>query len=118
MPICGPGSYLAQFSTSNPLRGWRPDFGTLSIGKLGKLELQQLKAMQDQITVVNYDPELDGSADTFGHSYFRDNPAVSSDLVLRLRYGYEAGSPGRPLENVGLTFWRIPANYPANAKLN
>ncbi len=45
------------------------------------------------------------------------NPAVSSDLVLMIRYGLKPGEPGRPLEHIGLNFWRVPEDYPANAKI-
>ena len=51
--------------------------------------------------------------DRYGHSYFRDAPTVSSDLVLMLRDDLDPGSPGRPLEPVGTRFWRIPPGYPA-----
>jgi hypothetical protein len=73
-----------------------------------------LEANTERITIVNFAGDSTG----YGHSYFRTNPAVSSDLVLLLRYGYKAGSEGRPLEHIGLTFWRIPSDYPAKAKLD
>ncbi len=47
-----------------------------------------------------------------GHSYFRDNPAVLSDVVLILRTGALPGSPQRPLENVRSQFWSLHSNYP------
>ena len=50
--------------------------------------------------------------DRFGHGYFRNAPAVSSDLVLMLRDDLDPGSHGRPLEHVDLDFWRIPPGYP------
>ena len=50
--------------------------------------------------------------DRYGHSYFRNAPTVSSDLVLMLRDDLDPGSSGRPLEHVGFNFWRIPAGYP------
>jgi len=53
----------------------------------------------------------------YGHDYFRTNAAVSSDLVLKIRYGFKPGEAGRPLEHIGLNFWRVPDGYPANAKI-
>lgn len=50
--------------------------------------------------------------DRYGHSYFRDAPTVSSDLVLMLRDDLDPGTPGRPLEPIGPGFWRIPPGYP------
>jgi hypothetical protein len=58
---------------------------------------------------------LDRSAhmDSFGHSYFRDAPTVSSDLILMLRDDLDPGPPGRPLVHLGFKFWRVPTGYPA-----
>jgi esterase/lipase superfamily enzyme len=47
-----------------------------------------------------------------GHAYFYRHPAVSSDLVLLLRYQLEPGSPGRPLHKRGENFWQITPDYP------
>ncbi len=55
----------------------------------------------------------DSQLDRYGHSYFRNAPSVSSDLVLMLRDDLDPGDPGRPLEHLGLKFWRIPPGYPA-----
>lgn len=46
-----------------------------------------------------------------GHGYFYDNPAVSSDIILLLRYALQAGSPGRPLNHVRTNFWKVPDSY-------
>lgn len=56
--------------------------------------------------------EFGSKGDQYGHSYFRNAPSVSSDLVLMLRDDLDPGSPGRPLEHVDLNFWRIPPGYP------
>ena len=53
------------------------------------------------------------NADSFGHSYFRNAPTVSSDLILMLRDDLDPGTPGRPLESIGVKFWRVPPGYPA-----
>lgn len=49
----------------------------------------------------------------FGHSYFHENPAVSSDLILFLRYGLPPGGPkGRPLGISDTGFWIVDDDYP------
>ena len=87
--------------------------GTMILDKLSEEEIGRMKANAARVTVVNFHGESTG----YGHSYFRDNPAVSSDLVLTIRYGLKPGDPGRPLEHVGLNFWRVPEGYPANTKV-
>ncbi|MFQ5983177.1 MAG: alpha/beta hydrolase [Woeseiaceae bacterium] len=87
--------------------------GTVNIDELNEEEIGRMKANASRVTVVNFQGESTG----YGHSYFRNNPAVSSDLVLKIRYGMKPGEPGRPLEHIGLNFWRIPEGYPANAEI-
>jgi esterase/lipase superfamily enzyme len=52
-----------------------------------------------------------GQTQGLGHEYFYSNPAVSSDIILLLRYALSAGSAGRPLIHIRKHFWKIPANY-------
>jgi hypothetical protein len=73
-----------------------------------------MKANAARVTVVNFEGE---HSTGYGHDYFRTNAAVSSDLVLKIRYGFKPGEAGRPLEHIGLNFWRVPEGYPANAKI-
>ncbi len=87
--------------------------GTMVIDKLNEEEIGRMKANASRVTVVNFH----GKSTGYGHSYFRDNPAVSSDLVLTIRYGLKPGETGRPLKHIGLNFWRVPEGYPANAKI-
>jgi esterase/lipase superfamily enzyme len=91
----------------------RGRLGTLGIDELNEEEIGRMKANASRVTVVNFEGESTG----YGHSYFRNNPAVSSDLVLKIRYGFKPGEAGRPLEHIGLNFWRVPEGYPANAKI-
>ena len=46
-----------------------------------------------------------------GHAYFRDNPAVLSDVVLTLRTGVLPGSPRRPLDLLRGNFWNLHRNH-------
>ncbi len=91
----------------------RGRLGTLEISELNEEEIGRMKANASRVTVINFEGESSG----YGHDYFRTNPAVSSDLVLMIRYGFKPGEPGRPLEHIGLNFWRVPEGYPANAKI-
>ncbi len=90
----------------------RGRIGTWSIDELDEAQIARMEAHSGRVIVVNFEGESTG----YGHSYFRTNPAVSSDLVLKIRYGLKPGEPGRPLENIGLNFWSLPEDYPANAK--
>ena len=47
-----------------------------------------------------------------GHSYFRSNPAVLSDIVLALRTRAFPGGTLRPLERGDDGFWQLHPNYP------
>jgi len=74
-----------------------------------------LKQQPARFAIVNFSGATDAKSskrDRYGHSYFRDAPTVSSDLVLMLRDDLDPGTPGRPLEPAGLRFWRIPPGYP------
>ncbi len=42
-----------------------------------------------------------------GHSYFKDDPDASADLISVIRYGLAPGEPGRPLKRVQPPFWRV-----------
>ena len=51
----------------------------------------------------------------YGHSYFHANPAVSSDLILYLRYQLPpGGKDGRPLGSEDNGFWAIDDQYPGS----
>ncbi len=84
--------------------------GTLDMSELKEADLARVKANSSRVTVVNFRGESTG----YGHSYFRTNPSVSSDLVLMLRYGLRPGDPRRPLEHIGANFWKVPPGYPAS----
>ncbi len=49
-----------------------------------------------------------------GHSYFRENPAVLSDIALVLRTDARPGTATRPLQNKGGNFWLLPPRYPSD----
>ena len=63
----------------------------------------------DNTSIITYEGTRSGS---FGHSYFRENPSVSSDLILTLRYDRDPGAAnGRPLEHTDGSFWQIDDDY-------
>jgi hypothetical protein len=47
-----------------------------------------------------------------GHSYYRLNPGVESDLIQLLRYGVAPGAPGRPLKPLMPGAWMLDDQYP------
>ncbi|RDC74114.1 alpha/beta hydrolase [Rhodovulum sp. 12E13] len=48
-----------------------------------------------------------------GHTYFRDNPAVVSDIVLALRHRAPPGGELRPMRRLDVNFWSLHRDYPA-----
>ena len=93
------------------------------VGRLGTLGMEQLPETvtrdfeygTSNFAIVNFSGATDATksqGDRYGHSYFRDAPTVSSDVVLILRDDLDPGTPGRPLESLGLKFWRVPPGYP------
>lgn len=90
-------------------------------GRLGRLEREQMSELINPVLASHERTrkasfiQFSGKSDELGHSYFRTNPAVASDLILLLRYDYPPGSPQRPLVDEGLGFWRIPEGYPDRA---
>ncbi|MGQ0563687.1 MAG: alpha/beta hydrolase [Gemmobacter sp.] len=81
--------------------------GRLSPEKLTEKEWAEL----GQIPNVHF-INVEAAGGRVGHAYFRDNPAVLSDVVLTLRTGALPGSPERPLDPVRSQFWNLHSNYP------
>lgn len=88
--------------------------------RLGSLPLTLLTPTQKQ--QISQTPALEiidartRRMDLFGHSYFYQSPAVSSDVILILRQHAAPGSPERPLEVVGPNQWAINDRYPFSNK--
>lgn len=55
---------------------------------------------------------VEGARGSESHSYFRNNPAVMSDIVLALRTRAFPGGTLRPLEEDPDEIWRLQPNYP------
>ena len=93
----------------------RGRIGTFGVSEATGDIKQQLEYSTANVAFVNFQSAKGGQKDqrdTYGHSYFRDATTVSSDLVLMLRNNLDPGDPGRPLEPLGLHFWRVPPGYP------
>ena len=85
-------------------------FGRLNPENLGKTEGQ----IFNQVTNVNI-INVESKISFLGHSYFRENPGVSSDIAVLIRDGSKPGDPKRPLVHRVLNFWDLPAGYPEGA---
>ena len=86
-----------------------------SLSRIGQLQPEDLTDEERQhLERVARTQLIDARVPTglIGHAYFYRHPAVSSDLVLVLRYQLEPGSPGRPLHKRGANFWQITPDYP------
>jgi len=104
--------------------GWSDKLFASPRGRVGNLRIENMtetarstmERSNANFYIVNFMSSTDKSdsdADSFGHSYFRNAPTVSSDLVLMLRDDLDPGPPGRPLKFLGGYFWEVPPGYPA-----
>ena len=89
--------------------------------RLGKLRSdmftdEELKLMRSFKTVQIVDARISDPG-AFGHDYFHSNPAVSSDIIMLMRYHMNPGENGRPLGEDGKGFWIIDDKYPQNVTL-
>jgi len=86
--------------------------------RLGELQRSKLsdeqRAVLDEtanLDIVSYQGKIGGQ---FGHGYFRENPAVSSDILATVRFGLRPGEGLRgglePTED-GSNFWVIGDDY-------
>ncbi|MEP6266150.1 MAG: alpha/beta hydrolase [Paracoccaceae bacterium] len=83
-----------------------PRLGAATSETLDRGELEHLKK-EELIHFIRVENVRGGS-----HSYFRDNPAVLSDIVLALRTRAFPGGTLRPLEVGEDGFWQLHPNYP------
>lgn len=98
-------------SFSNWLSGGMMRLGDVSTDVFNQEEIEALRHTR-RLQLIDARITKPGS---FGHSYFHDNPAVSSDLVLYLRYNLPpGGKDGRPLGTSDTGFWIIDDDYPGS----
>ena len=106
--------YISNEDRAISLASWLFD----SVRRLGKLRSSDLTAEQKANVVRTHRLHLIdarvGPTDLFGHSYFYQDPAVSSDLILVLRDNRDPGAEnGRPLLSEDAGFWQVYEDYPA-----
>ena len=78
---------------------------------------EELKVLRATKTVQIVDAKISNPG-AFGHDYFHSNPAVSSDLIMLMRYHMMPGDEyGRPLGSDGKGFWSVDDDYPKNVTL-
>jgi esterase/lipase superfamily enzyme len=117
--------FTVYTSPADKAIGWSDRLFASPKGRVGNLEVEDMtetaRAAMERgnanLSVINFwsaKDKSDSGADSFGHSYFRNAPTVSSDLILMLRDDLDPGPPGRPLEYLGAKFWRVPPGYPAS----
>lgn len=85
-------------------------FGRLDSANLGKTE-GQIFSQVTNVNIIN----VESGVSFLGHSYFRENPGVSSDIAILIRDGNKPGDPKRPLVHRAGNFWDLPAGYPGGA---
>jgi esterase/lipase superfamily enzyme len=93
--------------------------GVIRAGKLRSdmFSPEELRALRGMKTVQIVDARI-AKAGAFGHDYFHSSPAVSSDLIMLMRYHLQPGEEnGRPLGTDGQGFWIIDNEYPKSAKI-
>jgi esterase/lipase superfamily enzyme len=121
--------FTVYSSSEDKAIGWAEKLFDSPVGRVGNYSPEGLtpeareilKRGNANLSFVKFQPAVDKSnsgSDGFGHSYFRNAPTVSSDLVLMLRDDLDPGPPGRPLQDLGLNFWAVPPGYPANSTDN
>ncbi len=76
--------------------------------KLSERELNDLKGTGNVNIVM-----VESGSVQLGHAYFRENPAVLSDIVLALRTRAMPGTQFRPLDPIAGNIWGLHQNYPA-----
>lgn len=105
--------YLSTEDRAIGLSTWLFD----SVRRIGKLQSSDLapeaiESLKD-LPEVEFIDARTKRTDFFDHSYFYQNPAVSSDLILNLRDDKDAGAAGgRPLRQTAPGFWQLENDYP------
>ena len=105
---------LAEWLFTSVKRVGRLQLADLHAPRLQGLGPRQKEAVLERIVPSDEHDivELRGHGGSFGHAYFHENPAVSSDVLLALRFGRRAGERnGRPLTRQGGNFWLIEDDY-------
>ncbi len=99
---------VGRFGLSSWLFGGLERLGRLGASALGKGQVARVSASVENANLI----DLKGEGGAFGHGYFHDNPAVSSDLIQVIRHGRKPGKKnGRPLKKLRKGYWVITDDY-------
>lgn len=104
--------YISQEDKALSLSAWL--FGALRLGEIefNLFSPEEIEALRQSHHLQFVDARVK-KLGSFGHSYFLDNPAVSSDLMLLLRFGLLPGAEhGRPLDVSDTGVWVVDDDYP------
>ncbi len=104
--------YVSENDKAIGISSWLFDsvrrIGQLTAKDISKERLENL-SRASQMEVIDVRSPHRG----LGHSYFRLDPAASSDLMLLLRYDREPGAEnGRPLREIVENYWVLDKGYP------
>jgi esterase/lipase superfamily enzyme len=108
--------YICKADEALGISSWL--FGGMN--RLGKLQSnvftpEELATLRQSRTVQIVEARV-SNAGAYGHNYFYSNPAVSSDLILLMRYAKAPGAEyGRPLTADAEGFWVVDDDYLKNA---
>ena len=102
-------------SMANALFDSRLRLGELQLSRLSERQRRSLDEVAN-LDIVSYRGSIGGK---FGHGYFRENPAVSSDILANVRFDWRAGEGlRRGLERAenASNFWIIRDDYLATPR--
>jgi esterase/lipase superfamily enzyme len=103
--------YVSEGDKAIGISGWLFD----SFRRIGQLRYEDLPADEKDILMKAQRTDIIDArvkSGSWGHDYFHSNPAVSSDVILLLRYGRGPGADhGRPLDKPEGGIWTITRDY-------
>ena len=102
--------YMNEDDGALGLSEWLVDglsFGRLTQNDLSPHEIEMIGQMEN----VNF-IDVKGVSGFIGHSYYRTNSNMLSDLAILITQGFKPGAEGRPLIRRDSLFWELPENYP------
>jgi len=75
--------------------------------------VQRIFTVIDNVNFIR----IEKAGSRFGHSYYRQNPDVLSDIVMIVRSCARPGSPQRPLSRINGNFWLLEEGYLSDVSL-
>lgn len=116
--------FVLYFSSDDSVIGmseWLYGDASSRIGQLNEddIDANRWEFIRNLKELQLIDVKISGSRGFMGHSYFIENPAVLSDLILVLRDNKLPGKKhGRPLIQKKSGFWELHDGYPNIKKVN